>query len=73
MKTKKDSQAVHSWMKYMGLGMQFFISILLTLLAGWKADEFFNFSGALLIWILPLLAVLFNLIKIVMDTQKKNR
>jgi len=62
-----------SWTKYMGMGIQFFASILLALWVGSMADDYFHFSGALLIWILPLLAVLFNLIRIVIDTQKKKQ
>ena len=62
-----------SWMKYMGLGAQFFGSIIIALGIGWKLDPLAGFSSPVLIWILPLLALVFNLVKIIVETNKKNR
>jgi len=62
-----------SWMKYMGLGAQFFGSILIALGIGWKLDPIVGFFSPVLIWILPLLAVVFNLVKIIVETNKKDR
>ena len=59
------------WMKYLGLGAQFFVSIALMLALGWKLDEWLKFSTPLLIWILPLLIIIFNLIKLIIETNKK--
>ena len=59
-------------MKYMGLGAQFFASILIMLVLGWKADTWIGFATPLLIWILPLLAIVGLLIKVVVETNKKN-
>ena len=64
--------ADRSWMKYMGLGAQFFGSILIALGIGWKLDPLAGFSSPVLIWILPLLAVVFNLVKIIIETNKKD-
>jgi len=61
-----------SWMKYMGLGAQFFGSIIIAMGIGWKLDPLAGFSSPLLIWILPLLAVVFNLVKIIVETNKKD-
>lgn len=61
-----------SWMKYMGLGAQFFGSIFIALGLGWKLDPLAGFDDPVLIWILPLLAVVFNLVKIIVETNKKN-
>jgi hypothetical protein len=61
-----------SWMKYMGLGAQFFGSILIALGIGWKLDPLVGFASPVLIWILPLLAVVFNLVKIIVETNKKD-
>jgi F0F1-type ATP synthase assembly protein I len=61
-----------SWMKYMGLGAQFFGSIIIAMGIGWKLDPMAGFSSPLLIWILPLLAVVFNLVKIIVETNKKD-
>ncbi len=62
-----------SWMKYMGLGAQFFGSIIIAMAIGWKLDPLAGFSSPLLIWMLPLLAVVFNLVKIIVETNKKSR
>lgn len=62
-----------SWMKYMGLGAQFFGSILIALGIGWKLDPLAGFTSPVLIWILPLLAVVFNLVKIIIETNKKDK
>jgi len=62
-----------TWMKYLGLGVQFFGSIIITLGIGWKLDPLAGFSSPVLIWILPLLAVVFNLVKIIIETNKKDK
>jgi hypothetical protein len=67
---KKKSPDV-SWMKYMGLGAQFFGSIIISLGIGWKLDPLAGFASPVLIWVLPLLAVVFNLVKIIVETNKK--
>lgn len=59
------------WMKYLGLGAQFFASIALMLALGWKLDQWLKFNTPLLIWILPLLIIIFNLIKLIIETNKK--
>ena len=61
------------WMKYMGLGAQFFGSIIIALGVGWNLDPLAGFTSPVLIWILPLLAVVFNLVKIIVETNKKNK
>ena len=68
---KKKSPDV-SWMKYMGLGAQFFGSIIIALGIGWKLDPLAGFASPVLIWVLPLLAVVFNLVKIIVETNKKD-
>jgi F0F1-type ATP synthase assembly protein I len=60
-------------MKYMGLGAQFFGSIIIALGIGWNLDPLAGFTSPVLIWILPLLAVVFNLVKIIVETNKKHR
>lgn len=69
--TPNKKSADMSWMKYMSLGAQFFGSIIIALGIGWKLDSFLGFSSPVLIWILPLLAVVFNLVKIIIETNKK--
>lgn len=60
-------------MKYMGLGAQFFATILISLIIGWKADDFFGFATPVLIWVLPLLAIVGTLIKIIIETSKQSK
>ena len=59
-------------MRYMGLGAQFFGSIVIALVIGWKLDPLAGFGSPILIWILPPLAVVFNLVKIIVETNKKD-
>jgi len=62
----------NQWMRYMGLGAQFFGSIAIALGIGWKLDPLLGFSSPLLVWVLPLFAIIFNLVKIIIETNKKN-
>lgn len=55
----------------MALGGQFFVSISLALAVGWKLDQWLDVKQSLLIWILPLAMVVFMLIKIIIETNKK--
>jgi hypothetical protein len=63
---------MQDWMKYAGLGAQFFASILIMLALGWKLDEWLHFESPILIWILPLLIIIFNLVKLIIETNKKS-
>lgn len=58
---------------YMGLATQFFISIGVGLWIGSKIDDYFSIQRPLFIWVLPLLIVVSSLIKIIIDTNKKNK
>lgn len=60
------------WMKYIGLGAQFFISIALMMALGWKLDQWIGSQTPLLIWILPLLIIVYTLIKLIIETNKKS-
>jgi chromate transport protein ChrA len=55
------------------LASQLFISIGVGLWLGWKLDGFFSFQSPWLIWILPLVIVVSSLIKIIIDTNKRNK
>lgn len=57
--------------KYAALGSQFFAAIVIGIFIGLKADEWLNTSMPLLVWILPLLFIIGMLIRIVIDTSKK--
>jgi F0F1-type ATP synthase assembly protein I len=74
IKKKKDKgQSSVSAMRYLGLASQLFISIGVGLWLGWKLDGFFSFQSPWLIWILPLVIVVSSLIKIIIDTNKRNK
>lgn len=70
---KSPKSSDQSLMRYMGLATQFFISIGIGLWIGLKADDYFKFSSPVFIWVLPLLIVVSSLIKIIVDTNKKNK
>jgi len=69
-KKNKDNQPLF---RYLGLATQFFVSIGIGLWIGSKLDNYFSFRAPALIWILPLLIVVSSLIKIIIDTNKKNK
>jgi F0F1-type ATP synthase assembly protein I len=74
IKKKKDKgQSSVSAMRYLGLASQLFVSIGVGLWLGWKLDGFFSFQSPWLIWILPLVIVVSSLIKIIIDTNKRNK
>jgi hypothetical protein len=61
----------NSLSKYVGLGAQLFLTLLIALFIGMKTDSWIGFKMPLLIWILPLLVILGTLIKIIIETSKK--
>ncbi|MFN6374715.1 MAG: AtpZ/AtpI family protein [Chitinophagia bacterium] len=63
---------MQQWMKYLGLGAQFFVSIALMLALGWKLDEWLERQTPLLIWVLPLLIIIYTLVKLIIETNKKS-
>ncbi len=75
MKPKPQSPGPNDrqWMRYLGLGAQFFGSIAIMLGLGWKLDATLAFNSPVLVWVLPLFAIIFNLVKIIIETNKKNR
>jgi hypothetical protein len=59
------------WMKYLGLGAQFFVSIGLMLALGWKLDQWVGLKTPVFIWVLPLLVIVYMLVKLIIETNKK--
>jgi len=70
-KHNKPEANDRSWMRYIGLASQFFISIGIFLAIGWKLDKLFIFTTPFLIWLLPLLIIIASLIKLIRDTSTK--
>ena len=59
----------NSLLKYAGLATQFFIVIAITFYLGLKLDSWLGFTTPLLVWILPLLFIIYSIWKIVQDTN----
>ncbi len=57
--------------RYAGLAMQFLVSIGLCVFIGLKADGWLHISIPLLVWLLPLLAIVGITYNILKDTAKK--
>lgn len=62
---------VNSLAKYAGLGTQIIAGLLISLYLGKKMDTYFTWHNKAA-WIFPSLFILFTLLMVVRDTQKKN-
>ena len=67
----KENHPVTSLAKYAGLGTQIIAGLLISLYLGKKMDVYFAWHNRAA-WILPSLFILFTLLMVVRDTQKKN-
>ena len=59
--------------KYAGLTTQLLIGIGIFVFAGNKIDEYFQWKTPIAVWCLPLILIISLIIKIVVDTSKKNK
>ena len=69
-KSSMNQAPNYGWSKYIGLGSQLIVGLLLTLFIGKKLDAYFN-KHALFAWMAPSLFILIVLVSVVRDTQKK--
>jgi hypothetical protein len=67
----KENHPVNSLTKYAGLGTQIIAGLLISLFLGKKMDIYFTWHNKAA-WIFPSLFILFTLVMVVRDTQKKN-
>ena len=67
----KENHPVNSLAKYAGLGTQIIAGLLISLYLGKKMDIYFTWHNKAA-WIFPSLFILFTLVMVVRDTQKKN-
>ena len=67
----KENHPVNSLAKYAGLGTQIIAGLLISLFLGKKMDIYFTWYNRAA-WIFPSLFILFILVMVVKDTQKKN-
>ena len=68
---KNKENPVNSLAKYAGLGTQIIAGLLISLYLGKKMDIYFTWHNKAA-WIFPSLFILFTLVMVVRDTQKKN-
>jgi thiosulfate reductase cytochrome b subunit len=67
---KNKENPVNSLAKYAGLGTQLIAGLLISLYLGKKMDTYFVWHNSAA-WILPSLFILYTLVMVVRDTQKK--
>ena len=68
---KNKENPVNSLAKYAGLGTQIIAGLLISLYLGKKMYIYFTWHNKAA-WIFPSLFILFTLVMVVRDTQKKN-
>ncbi|HWB28355.1 MAG TPA: hypothetical protein VG738_22940 [Chitinophagaceae bacterium] len=56
--------------QYAGLAFQLLASLGLAIFAGLKLDEWIKLAIPVFVWLLPLLVIIFTIIKAVKDTSK---
>jgi len=59
-------------LRYAGLTFQFLVGIGLFTFFGIKIDAYFKWKTPVAVWVLPLVFILAIIIKIVVETSKKN-
>ena len=69
----KQSNKNNYFMRYMGFASQFFAAIAIALFLGLKIDAFFVFENPWFIWVLPLVVIIFTLLKLIIDFPKKDK
>lgn len=60
-------------LQYAGLATQLLVLLAVMVWAGIKLDDWLKFSTPLFTWVLPLIAIVALMIKIINDTSKKNK
>ena len=60
-------------MHYVGLGTQLFVSIAVALFAGSRVDKWMDWKTPMLTWILPLVVIVYTLVKMILDTGNKRK
>jgi len=60
----------YNWTKYIGLGSQLIVGLLITLYVGKQLDQYFN-KHSFFAWLTPTLFIMVVLISVVRDTQNK--
>lgn len=58
-------------LKYAGLGAQMLVALGLAAFIGYEADKWIKLAFPLFIWLLPLLALIGIIVRVIKDTSKK--
>jgi len=67
-KKSLNSEPNYNWSKFIGLGTQLIVGLLITLFVGKKLDKYFN-HHVFFAWVIPSLFILIVLIGVIRDTQ----
>ncbi|MBU6159038.1 MAG: hypothetical protein KGP35_08405 [Bacteroidetes bacterium] len=67
-----DSKKTNGLYHYAGLAMQWLAILLLSVWGGKKADQGLKFSKPVFSWLLPVVAIVMLLFKVVKDTRSRN-
>ena len=67
-KKSRNSEPNYNWSKFIGLGTQLIVGLLITLFVGKKLDNYFN-NHVFFAWVTPSLFILIVLIGVIRDTQ----
>jgi hypothetical protein len=59
-------------LQYAGFGMQLIVMLAIATYIGYWVDKKINIPVPLLVWLLPLLVLIYMIAKAVKDTNKKN-
>ena len=62
-----------NWMRYLSYGIQLMASIGIGLYLGYLADKKLSMSFPLFIWVIPMVILIWMLVKLVRDFSKKKR
>jgi hypothetical protein len=68
-----DQRPDKTLLSYASLATQLIVLLCITIYGGKWADQYFSFSKPVFIWLLPLLALLGTLIKLISDTSGSSK
>ncbi len=67
----EDKKSKNLLWQYAGFATQLLLAIGASVFVGYEADKILKPPIPLLVWVVPLLLIIFTLIKVVRDTSKK--
>ena len=70
-KINEDNRPDKDLWRYAGFATQLFVALGISVFIGLKADEWLFVSFPVLVWVLPLMVIVFTIYKLIKDTRKK--